>query len=160
MVRYLTNMSDTEFIDHDVEATLKTMFKEPYVHNVATLKGGNGYKGVYDFYKNHFVGKMRQDTTGTKVSRTKGKDEVVEELLISFTHDRQIDFMLPGIPPTGKFVQLPHVVVMKFKGNKIAHEHIYRDQGSLLDQVDLLDSNKVPVVGVEQAKVLISLQGR
>ena len=77
-----------EFVDHDVEATMKTMVEEPYVHNVATLKGGRGYKGVYDFYKNHFVGKMPSDTTVARVSRTLGGDQVVDELIISFTHDR------------------------------------------------------------------------
>ncbi|MCI0562069.1 MAG: ester cyclase, partial [Nitrososphaera sp.] len=146
-----------EFVDHDVEATMKTMVREPYVHNVATLKGGKGYKGVYDFYTNHFVGKMPPDTKVTRISRTVGKDQVVDELILSFTHDSEIDFMLPGIPPTGRFVELPHVVVMKFKGDKIAHEHIYWDQGSLLTQVGLLDPNRIPVVGVEQTNALRSL---
>lgn len=147
-----------EFVDHDVEATMKTMVKEPYVHNVTTLKGGRGYKGVYDFYKNHFVGKMPPDTRVTRISRTTGNNQVVDELILSFTHDREIDFMLPGVQPTGKFVELPHVVVMKFKGNKIAHEHIYWDQGSLLAQVGLIDPKKVPVIGAEQAKALKGLQ--
>jgi len=147
-----------EFVDHDVEATMRTMVREPYVHNVATLKGGSGSKGVYDFYKNHFVGKMPPDTKVKRISRTVGKSQVVDELILSFTHDREIDFMLPGIRPTGKFVDLPHVVVMKFKGSKIAHEHIYWDQGSLLAQVGLLDPRKVPVMGVEQANALRSLQ--
>jgi carboxymethylenebutenolidase len=134
------------------------MVREPYVHNVATLTGGRGYRGVHDFYKNHFVGKMPPDTKVTRLSRTIGKGRVVDELILSFTHDREIDFMLPGIQPTGKFVELPHVVVMKFKGDKIAHEHIYWDQGSLLAQVGLLDPNEVPVLGVEQANALRSLQ--
>jgi carboxymethylenebutenolidase len=146
-----------EFVDHDVEATMKTMVKEPYVHNVATLSGGRRYRGVYDFYKNHFVGKMPPDTKLTRISRTVGKNQVVDELILSFTHDREIDFMLPGIQPTGRFVELPHVVIMKFKGKKIAHEHIYWDQGSLLAQVGLLDPNRVPVVAAEQSRELQAL---
>ena len=148
-----------EFEKHDVEATMKTMVKEPYVHHVPVLTGGIGYNGVYNFYKNDFVGKMPDDTKVEHLSRTIGKDQVVDELILSFTHDREIKFMLPGIPPTGKYVELPHVVVMKFKDNKIEHEHIYWDQASLLAQIGLLDPKKIPVItGIEQARMLTILQ--
>jgi carboxymethylenebutenolidase len=63
--------------------------------------------------------------------------------------------MLPDIPPTGKLVELPVVVVMKFERGKIAHEHIYWDQASLLVQIGLLDPHALPIIGVEQAKVLL-----
>src|ERR671928_409174 len=142
-----------EFEDPDVEATMKTMVKEPYVHHVPVLTGGIGYSGVYNFYKNEFVGKMPIDTKVERLSRTIGKDQVVDELIISFTHDREIKFMLPGIPPTGKHVELAHVVVMKFDdNNKISHEHIYWDQASLLVQIGLLDSSSLPVYGIEQTR--------
>jgi carboxymethylenebutenolidase len=113
-----------EFEKHDVDATMKTMVKEPYVHHIPMLTGGEGFNGVYNFYKTHFVCKMPADTKVKRISRTVGRDQVVDELILSFTHDRKIDFMIPGIQPTGKYVELPHVVVMKFNGNKIAHEHI------------------------------------
>jgi carboxymethylenebutenolidase len=148
----------SEFEDHDVDATMKTMVKEPYVHHVPTLTGGVGYDGVYNFYKNDFVGKMPDDTKIVRVSRTVGRDQVVDELIISFTHDREIKIMLPGIPPTGKHVELAHVVVMKFdENNKIVHEHIYWDQASLLAQVGLLDSTSLPVYGIEQTRKLLEI---
>src|ERR671922_417179 len=148
-----------EFEKHDVEATMKTMVKEPYVHHVPVLTGGIGYSGVYNFYKNEFVGKMPIDIKVERISRTVGKDQVVDELILSFTHDREIKYMLPGIPPTGKYIELPHVVVMKFNGNKIEHEHIYWDQASLLAQIGLLDPKKIPVItGIEQARMLTILQ--
>ncbi len=147
-----------EFEDHDVDATMKTMVKEPYVHHIPTLTGGIGYDGVYNFYKNDFVGKMPDDTKIVRISRTVGRDQVVDELIISFTHDREIKIMLPGIPPAGKHVELPLVVVMKFNSdNKIAHEHIYWDQASLLVQIDLLDSKSLPVYGIEQTRKLLEL---
>jgi carboxymethylenebutenolidase len=65
--------------------------------------------------------------------------------------------MLPGIRPTGKYVELPHVVVMKFKGNKIVHEHIYWDQASLLTQIGLLDATNLPIKGMEQSEKLKEL---
>ena len=149
-----------EFVDHDVDATMQTMVPEPYVHNVPVLKGGYGYAGVYDFYQRHFVGKMPADTRVEPISRTVSADRVVDELILSFTHDVVIDYMLPGIAPTGKHVELPHVVVMKFEDGKIAHEHIYWDQACLLAQVGLLDPEKLPVTGKEQAARLRELAGK
>ena len=146
-----------EFIDHDVEATMKTMVNEPIVHNVPVLTGGVGFDNVFNFYKNEFVGKMPNDTKITRISRTVGKDQVVDELILSFTHDIVIKSMLPGIPPTGRYVELPHVVVMKFQGNKILHEHIYWDQASLLVQIGLIDSKSLPVTGIEQSRELLKL---
>lgn len=137
-----------EFVDHDVEATMKTMVNEPIVHNVPVLTGGVGFDNVFNFYENQFVGKMPDDTKITRISRTVGKDQVVDELILSFTHDIEIKSMLPGIP---------HVVVMKFEGNKILHEHIYWDQASLLVQIGLIDSKSLPVTGIEQARNLLKL---
>jgi carboxymethylenebutenolidase len=153
-----------EFEDKDVDATMQTMTKEPYVYHVPVLTGGKGYNEVYTFYSNSFVGKMPSDTKFVRISRTISKDQVVDELIIRFTHKIEIPAMIPGIPPTGKYVELPIVVVMKFKGNKIAHEHIYWDQASLLKQIGLLDyttnnnnNNQLPIIGIEQSKKLQEL---
>jgi carboxymethylenebutenolidase len=146
-----------EFVDQDVDATMRTMTAEPYVHNVVTAKGGYGGDGVRRYYTEEFVGKMPKDTQVIPISRTVGKDQVVDELILTFTHDIPIESMLPGVPPTGRFVELPHVVVMKFEDGKIAHEHIYWDQASLLVQVGLLDPERVPATGAEQARKLVEL---
>jgi len=146
-----------EFDKEDVDATMTTMTEDPYVHHIPTLAGGVGYNGVYNFYTNHFVGKMPKDWKITNVSRTVGKDQVVDELIISFTHDREIDYLLPGIAPTGKYVEIPHVVIMKFKNNKISHEHIYWDQASVLVQIGLFDSDGLPVTGIQQTNKLAEL---
>jgi carboxymethylenebutenolidase len=146
-----------EFEKHDVEAVMKTMVKEPYVHHVPALTGGIGYLGVYNFYKDEFVNKMPEDVKFIRISRTVGRDQVVDELILRFTHDREIDPMLPRIPPTGKYVELPLVVIMKFKRGKIEHEHIYWDQASLLVQVGLLDPQHLPASGIEQSRMLLEI---
>ena len=104
---------------------METMVKEPYVHHVPILTGGIGYDWVYDFYRDRCVGKMPSDTKFVRISRTIGNDQVVDELVLSFTHDIEIPAMFPEIPPPGRYVELPLIVVMNFKGNKIEHEHIY-----------------------------------
>lgn len=62
---------------------------------------------------------MPDDTKLVHISRTVGKDHVVDELILSFTHDRKIDFILPDVPPTGRYVELPHVVIMNFRDGKM-----------------------------------------
>lgn len=144
-----------EFADFDVDATMKTMVPEPYVHCVPIMTGGSGGQGVRRFYSEHFINQIPKDAKVTPISRTVGKDQVVDELIVSFTHNTQWDYLLPGIPPTGKKVELPHVVVMRFENGKVAHEHVWWDQASLLVQVGLLDPTNLPVAGVEQATELL-----
>jgi carboxymethylenebutenolidase len=90
------------------------------------------------------------------VSRTIGHNRVVDEIIVSFTHDREMRVFLPGVAPTGRKVVLAHVVVMGFDGaGLVAYEHIYWDQAALLVQVGLLDPALLPVAGAEQAKRLL-----
>ena len=146
-----------ELVDKDVDATMKTMVKEPYVHLVPVLTGGKGYDEVYNFYKKDFIGKTPKDFKVTNISRTVSKDQVVGELILSFTHDIEMDYILPGVPPTGKHVEIPFIIIMKFDGNKIAHEHFYWDQASLLAQVGMIDTKGLPIKGIEQAKKLLDI---
>jgi carboxymethylenebutenolidase len=148
---------EREFADHDVNGTMETMVPEPYVHCVPIMTGGSGGQGVRRFYSEHFINQIPKDAKVTPISRTVGKDQVVDEFILSFTHDTQWDYLLPGIPPTGKRVELPHMVVMKFENGKVRHEHVWWDQASLLVQVGLLDPAKLPVAGVEQARKLLQV---
>ena len=143
-----------EFEAIDVEATMATMTDSPHVHNVPTNIGGVGYAAVRDFYTNYFVGHVPPDTTAETKSRTLGESSVVDEVLFSFTHTEPIDFMLPGIAPTGRRISIPLVVVVGFEGNQVAYEHIYWDQASVLAQAGLLDPTTLPVSGADQATAL------
>ncbi len=144
-----------EFQDLDLEATMATMVADPYVHHVPTITGGNGAAGVRAFYGDHFIGQWPDDTETRQISRTVGENQVVDELLMTFTHDRALDIMLPGIPPTGRRISIPVVVVVGFEGGKVHHEHIYWDQASVLVQAGLLDPNGLPAVGAKQAEALL-----
>jgi len=140
-----------EFVDLDLDATMATMTDDPYVNHVPVMTGGVGADDVRRFYGDHFIGKWPQDISITPVSRTVGEDQVVDELVLSFTHDIVMDQLLPGIAPTGRHVRLAFCVVVKFEDGMVAHEHIYWDQASLLVQVGLLDAAELPVTGAEQA---------
>lgn len=148
-----------EFQDLDLEATMATMSGDPYVHHVPTITGGSGTDDVRQFYGQHFIGQWPDDTQTRQVSRTVGKNQVVDELVMTFTHDRRLDIMLPGIPPTGRRITVPVVVVVGFEDGKVRHEHVYWDQASVLVQAGLLDAAALPVTGPEQAEALLD-QGR
>jgi carboxymethylenebutenolidase len=138
---------------------MATMAADPYVHHVPTITGGNGAAGVRDFYGHHFIGQWPDDTETRQVSRTIGNDQVVDELMMTFTHDRELEIMLPGIPPTGRRIAVPVVVVVGFKDGKVSHEHIYWDQATVLVQLGILDPAGLPVAGGEQADRLLEIAG-
>jgi carboxymethylenebutenolidase len=147
---------NAEFVEKDVAATMATMAPEPYLTHVPTLTGGTGRAQVERFYRDHFVGHWPDDVEVRPVSRTAGERRVVDELIVSFTHDREMRVYLPGVAPTGRRVVLPHVVVMGFdEAGRVAYEHIYWDQATLLVQVGLLDPKLLPVAGAEQAERLL-----
>jgi len=144
-----------EFSTRSTEDTLRTMVEDAYVDHVPVLTGGSGHHELRQFYSTHFIPKMPPDMEMTPVSRTIGTDQLVDEMVISFTHTIEMDWMLPGIPPTGRPVEVPLVVIVRFRDGKLAHEHIYWDQASVLVQLGLLDSEKLPVVGVESARKVL-----
>ena len=147
-----------EFATKDVDATMATMVSEPYVNHIPTMTGGVGYEHLKRFYKHHFIPKTPQDTSLIPISRTIGEGILVDEMLFCFTHDIEIDWMLPGIKPTGKRVEIPLVAIVKFRGDKLHNEHIYWDQASVLVQIGLLDPTGLPVAGIETAKKLLDEQ--
>src|SRR5262245_31455650 len=140
----------SEFAAKSPEQALATMTAEPYVNVVALMIGGRGRDEVRGFYTNHFLSQIPSDMETVPVSRTVGQGRVVDELILRFTHSLRMDWLLPGIPPTGNRVTIPMVAVVQFEGDKVAHEHIYWDQASVLVQVGLLERT-LPVRGGEIA---------
>jgi carboxymethylenebutenolidase len=140
-----------EFETRDANATMATMVPEPYVNHIPTMTGGVGHEQLKRFYAYHFIPVNPPDFRLTPISRTVGTDTIVDEFIVHFTHTTVIDWMLPGIAPTGRVVEVPTVAIVKFEGDKLAHEHIYWDQASVLVQLGLLDPRGLPVAGAETA---------
>ncbi|KKB64751.1 carboxymethylenebutenolidase [Robbsia andropogonis] len=144
-----------EFATRDVDATMATMVSEPYVNHIPTLTGGVGHTELARFYRHHFVHANPPDTEMTPISRTIGATQIVDEMIFRFTHTTEIDWMLPGVAPTGKRVEIALLAIVKFRGDKLYHEHIYWDQASVLVQIGLLDPNGLPTTGVDTARKLL-----
>jgi carboxymethylenebutenolidase len=141
----------------DLTTTMATMSAEPHLNHVPTMAGGVGREGVQAFYRDHLVGKFfPPDVKMTNVSSTVGDTQIVDEIYISFTHTTEIDWLLPGVAPTGKPVEMAVAVVVGFKDDKITHEHIYWDQAGVLVQVGLLDPKGLPVTGAESARKVLN----
>jgi carboxymethylenebutenolidase len=144
-----------EFMARDAAATMRTMVAEPYVNHIPVMTGGVGGRDLARFYAQHFIPKCPADFKLVPISRTIGAERLVDEMLVCFAHDVEIDWMLPGVPPTGRYVEVPTVAIVNFRGDKLYHEHIYWDQATVLVQIGLLDPNGLPVAGVESAKKLL-----
>ena len=144
-----------EFETRDVDATMATMIADPYVNHVATLAGGVGHDMLKRFYKYHFVDQNSRERVSTTVSMTPGPDRVVLELVVRFRHDAVLDRYFPGIAPTGKMVELATLLIVKFRGDKVCHEHIYWDQGSALKQIGVLETGDLPIAGAEAARKVL-----
>lgn len=144
-----------EFATHNTEDTLSTMVDDAYVNHVPVLTGGVGRNELREFYSKRFIPQMPPDTEMIPVSRTISEDQLVDEMVFKFTHTIRMDWMLPGVAPTGKRVEVPLVAIVRFRNGKLAHEHIYWDQASVLVQLGLIDSSKLPVAGVETARKVL-----
>ena len=141
-----------EFATHNTEDTLATMVEDAYVNHIPVLTGGVGKQQLREFYSKRFIPQMPPDTEMVPLSRTIGHDQLVDEMIFKFTHTMRMDWMLPGVAPTGKRVEVPLVAIVRFRDGKLAHEHIYWDQASVLVQLGLLDPSELPVSGVESAR--------
>ena len=152
LARLWEEHTNHEFSTRDTDATLATMVEDAYVNHVPVLTGGVGKSALRIFYSVDFIPRMPPDTKLTPISRTVGEDQLVDEMVFSFTHSREMPWMLPGISPTNRYVEVALVAIVRFRDDKIAHEHIYWDQASVLKQIGLLPDRGLPVFGAESAR--------
>jgi carboxymethylenebutenolidase len=144
-----------EFAAHSAEEAVATMVEDAQALHVPVLIGGQGRDRVLHFYGQHFLGQIPPDFQVIPLSRTVGTDRLVDEMIIQFTHTIQLDWVVPGVPPTGKWVEVPGVAIVQFRDGKIAWEHVYWDQAAVLVQLGLLAPDRLPVLGQECARALL-----
>jgi carboxymethylenebutenolidase len=142
-----------DFETRDVDATMATMVAAPYVNHIPTMAGGVGHDQLKRFYKYHFIGANPPDTAYGQPHHRRRSHR--DEVIFRSTHTAAIDWMLPGIAPTGRPVEVPLVAIVQFRDGKVAHEHIYWDQASVLVQIGRLDPRELPVAGGETARKVL-----
>lgn len=157
MLKIFQDHIDAE-LRQDVDATMATMTDNPHLNHVPTMVSAAGEQNVRAFYTKNLPGKFfPPDTEMLPISRTIGEDQIVDEIIFKCTHTTPIAWLLPDIVPTGKRIEIPLVVIFNFANNKIAHEHIYWDQASVLIQVGLLDPKGLPIYGIATAEKMLEL---
>ncbi|KAH8102552.1 hypothetical protein BXZ70DRAFT_789880 [Cristinia sonorae] len=146
-----------EFAERSSTKTMGTMVAAPYVNHVPTMTGGVGFEELSRFYKYHFTrdNVTPPDTELIPVSRTIGADRVIDEMIFKCTHTTEIDYLLPGIKPTGKKLEIALVGVVAFRGDKLTFEHLYWDQASTLVQLGLLEPKGLPIGGIEVSRKVV-----
>jgi len=149
-----------EFVERNAPKTMTTMVETPYVNHVPTMTGGVGYDDLARFYKYHFTTVTPTEFELITVSRTIGSDRIVDEMIFKCLHTSEVDYFLPGIPPTGKPLEIAMVGVIAFRGDKLFFEHLYWDQASVLVQLGMLDPTSLPVAGVEVARKVLDPFGQ
>ena len=131
-----------EFEIKDVEATLATMVEDAYVNHMPVNTGGRGKEALRAFYRDDFIPSWPDDLRMTPVNRIVGDGQLVDELHLVFTHSKPMPWLLPNVPPTGKKIAMDIVVVVQFRGDKLACERIYWDHAAVLRQVNLLHAER------------------
>ncbi|KAL4804018.1 hypothetical protein BDV18DRAFT_143686 [Aspergillus unguis] len=152
------NLNDT--MSHYVKNLTPTVTYAP------TLSGGTGARALRRFYDQHFLNKLPPSMHLRLLSRTTGADRVVDELYVSFEHTQEIPWMLPGVPPTNRKVEIVLVSIVSLRAKQLYSEHVYWDQASVLVQVGLLDPklvpqgfegvDRLPVIGRESARRMLN----
>ncbi|HEX8698103.1 MAG TPA: ester cyclase [Myxococcaceae bacterium] len=144
-----------EFGHKSPEEALATMTGNPRVTIMPTMIGGKGTEELRNFYAKHFLNQLPPDIEVVPISRTIGQGRAVDEMVIRFTHTVQMDWVLPGIPPTGKRIEFAMVVVVQTEGDRIASENLYWDNATILRQAGLITDPKLPVLGAESAQNML-----
>jgi carboxymethylenebutenolidase len=121
--------------------------------------GGTGKEGVRDLYANHFLPHIPPDIELVPIAEIVAQDRIVEEYVVRFTHTLKMDWMLPGVPATGRKVEFGLVIIIQFEQSKVASERFYWDQATVLSQLGVLDT-PVAAAGIVSAAKLVKLSAQ
>jgi carboxymethylenebutenolidase len=127
-----------EFVTKDVHQALATMVEDASVFTIPTGWGGKGKTALLPLYRDEFIPSIPDDFESTILNRVITEDRIVEEMLSRFHHTRRMDWFLPGIPPTGKAIEIQGITVIEFRDGKMAAERLYWDVATALRQVGRL----------------------
>ncbi|GBG39610.1 ester cyclase [Mycobacterium montefiorense] len=136
-----------EFAAKDADLAVSTMVDDASAMHLPTMSGGSGKENLRRYYADVFIPAIPADTTSEPIARSVGDGLVVDEFIMRMTHDREVPFLLPGLAPTGKAVEIPAVVIVKFRGDLMESERLYWDQAAVLRQLGLIDPS-LPVADV------------
>jgi carboxymethylenebutenolidase len=147
--------TEAEFVLKDADAAIATMTDDPALVHVPVGTGAAGREPLRNFYRDIFIPQIPPDFEPRLLTRTVGRDRVIDEFVVHLTHTVRMDWFAPGVAPTGRRLVVPHVGIIAFEDGKISSEHIYWDQATVLLQLGILDAG-LPALGASQADRLLN----
>jgi carboxymethylenebutenolidase len=105
---------------------------------LSMLPVGSGARGA-DELRRHLADDVLPhqpaDLATRRVSRTGDRWRVVDEELVSFTHDRELPWLLPGLAPTGRRVEVLAISLVTVRQQRVAEHRTLWDHHGLLAQL-------------------------
>jgi carboxymethylenebutenolidase len=127
-----------EFVAKDEDLSLATMTDDASVIHIPSQSGGKGKVELKAYYRDMFIPSIPDQWEYTMTKRVVAEETLVEEATVHLVHTKQMDWFLPGLPPTHKPIEVHLVIVVEYRDGKMAAERIYWDQASVLRQIGRL----------------------
>jgi carboxymethylenebutenolidase len=121
----------------DLAAALAPLAAEPTVLHIPAMTGASGRQAVERFYADQFLPHVPDDLTLHRISRTVDRWRLVDETTVSFTHDRELPWLLPGVEPTFRRAEVLAIAVVGFDRTRIRSQRVLWDHATLAGQLGL-----------------------
>jgi carboxymethylenebutenolidase len=124
-------------VRRDLAAAVATMAAEPSVTHLPAMTGGTGRQAVERFYADQLLPHLPADLTLRRISRTVDRWRLVDETTVSFTHDREMPWLLPGVEPTFRPAEVLAIAVVGFDRTRIRSQRVLWDHATLAVQLNI-----------------------
>jgi carboxymethylenebutenolidase len=128
---------EAALVRRDLAASLAQLAAEPSVWHIPAVTGAAGRQAFEQFYAEAFLPHVPADLVLTRMSRTVDRFHLVDETTLSFTHDRELPWLLPGVAPTRRRAKVLAVAIVGFERGRIRSQRILWDYATLTTQLGI-----------------------
>jgi len=128
---------DASLVQRDFARSLVHMTAESSVRHIPAMTGAAGRLGLERFYATEFLPHVPGDLALARISRTVDRFRLVDQTAISFTHDRELPWLLPGVGPTFRRADVLTISVVSFDRGRICSQRVLWDHATLTTQLDI-----------------------
>ena len=129
--------TDALLARRDLAASLTTVAPVPSVLHIPAMTGAVGREALQRFYAEDFLPHLPGDLRLAKISRTVDRFRLVDEMTVSFTHDRELPWLLPGVSPVFRRAEVLAIAVVAFERRRIRSVRVLWDHATLTAQLGI-----------------------
>ena len=129
--------TDALLARRDLAASLTTVAPVPSVLHIPAMTGAVGREALQRFYAEDFLPHLPGDLRLAKISRTVDRFRLVDEMTVSFTHDRELPWLLPGGSPVFRRAEVLAIAVVAFERRRIRSVRVLWDHATLTAQLGI-----------------------